>query len=136
MGKFKAAFFLMIIAIVWGYLIHLMWEFMLLALLYDKLINNKINWFYSTFLAQDHLVSVIIGEHYLTTVSSLLGYLRSLKNAGGTYAANVVDWLFKVFRNEDNHCDNAMQKDDIYHFSARRAIAGSFIFMYGIFITF
>ena len=129
----KSKVFLFLITLNWGSLILLMLPFMLISLAYDKLINSNIKWLYSAFLAQDHLVSVIMGGHYLTTISSELGNQRRKGSKAGTQAANFVDWLFKMAIGELRHCDNAMQKDDIYQFSARRAIAGTVVYWLSLF---
>jgi len=55
---------------------------------------------------------------------------------GGTYAANTVDWFWlKIFK-EENHCIGAMKPDDVYDFSARRAIAGTFVFWLNLYLIY
>ena len=124
MQQLKAKFFLAIIAITWGSLIILMLPLLLVAFIYDKQ-REGIKWLYSILLAQDHLTNAIMGGHFLTTISSLLGHLRESGSATGEVAADVVDWLFERAIGQTNHCTVAMEKSDVYQFSARRAIAGS-----------
>lgn len=123
MARFKAKVFLFLITVVWLTLIIAMSPLMILALLFDRV------WLYSLFLAQDHLVNVILGGHYLTTISSQLGKLRQDGSRTGTVAADFVDWLFYIARNEIRHCDNAMQPDDIYTFKPWVSLLSSSIYI-------
>jgi hypothetical protein len=124
MQQLKAKFFLALIAITWGSLIILMLPLLLVAFIYDKQ-REGIKWLYSILLAQDHLVNAIMGGHFLTTISSMLGHLRLEGSSTGKVAADVVDWLFERAIGQNNHCTVAMEDSDVYQFSARRAIAGS-----------
>lgn len=131
MNNFKAKFFLLLVGLNWGSLIIIMLPFLILCYFYDR-VREGIQWLYSTLLAQDHVANVIMGGHYLTTISSMLGHLRATGSATGTIAANIVDWGFNVATGEVNHCTNAMQDDDVYKFSARRAIAGTVVYQYSL----
>jgi hypothetical protein len=131
MNWLKAKLALIIIAIVWASLIIACLPLMLVALIYDKKRKN-IDWLYSLFLAQDYLTSSILGNHHNTTISSLLGQLKTEQSKTGTIVANIVDWLFKIARNERDHCINAMKPDDVYYFSARRALAGFVLYLTGL----
>ena len=119
----SAKVFLSLITVTWASLIIVMLPLMLIAVIFDR------RWLYSLFLAQDHLVNVILGGHYLTTVSSQLGKLRQDGSRTGTVAADFVDWLFYVARKEIRHCDNAMQASDIYTFKPWIALTSSSIYI-------
>ena len=119
----KAKVFLLLVSIVWLSLIVAMLPLMVLAVIFDRA------WLYSLFLAQDHLVNVVLGGHYLTTISSQLGKLRQSGSRTGTVAADFVDWLFYIARKEIRHCDNAMQASDIYTFKPWIALTSSSIYI-------
>ena len=119
----SAKVFLSLITVTWASLIIVMLPLMLIAVIFDR------RWLYSLFLAQDHLVNVILGGHYLTTVSSQLGKLRKDGSRTGKLAADFVDWLFYIARKEIMHCDNAMQKDDIYTFKPWVALTSATIYI-------
>ena len=134
MNRLKAYLFVALAASTWGSLIVIMSIAMLIAYIYDKLVKAK--WLYSHFLAQDHLVNVIFGGHFLTTVSSLLGTLKLRGSRGGTYMANFVDWCFYKLDGQENHCVNAIEKNDIFDFSARRALLGVAAYWLSLYVIF
>ncbi len=135
MNWLKAKIGLLIISIVWLSLIVVCLPVMLVALIYDKK-RADIDWLYSLFLAQDFLVSAILGNHHNTTISALLGHMKTKGSKTGTLMAKVVDLLFKIARNEDEHCVNAMKPTDVYYFSARRAIAGFVLYVLGMVLVY
>jgi len=136
MIKLKANFFLFQIALNWLSLIVIMSLLMLVAAIYDRKTTPKVSWLKSLALAQDLTVNSIMGGSHRTYISSLLGYLKLTDSRGGTYAANVVDWFWlKIFK-EENHCIGAMKPDDVYDFSARRAIAGVVMFWLNLYLIY
>ena len=136
MHKAKARFFLAQVALNWSSLIVIMSLLMLVAAIYDRKTTPKVLWLKSIALAQDLMVNAIMGGSHRTYISSLLGYLKYEKSRGGTYAANTVDWFWlKIFK-EENHCIGAMKPDDVYDFSARRAIAGTVVFWLNLYLIY
>ena len=136
MSRLKANFFLFQIAINWSSLIVIMSLLMLVAAIYDRKTTPKVLWLKSIALAQDLMVNAIMGGSHRTYISSLLGYLKLTDSRGGTYAANTVDWFWlKIFK-EENHCIGAMKEDDVYDFSARRAIAGTVVFWLNLYLIY
>jgi len=136
MSKFKARFFLIITAINWGAFILLSLPFMLFALIYDLVTTPRNSWLKCVVLLQDLAANVVQGGHHKTYISSLLGYLKLTGSRGGTYAANVVDWIWlKIFK-EENHCIGAMKAGDVYDFSARRAIAGTVVYWLSLYLIY
>lgn len=131
----KSRFFLLLIGLNWGSFIILMLPLLLIAYLYDKK-RSGINWLYSILLAQDHLTNAVMGGHFLTTISSMLGYLREQGSRTGTLAANFVDWGFQLAIGQLNHCTESMEEADVYQFSARRAIAGSAFYYASFYLIF
>ena len=134
MNRLKSYLFVALSASTWGSLIVIMSAPMLTAYIYDKLVKAK--WLYSHFLAQDHLVNVIFGGHFLTTVSALLGHLKLRGSRGGTYMANFVDWCFNRLDGQVNHCVNAIEDGDIFDFSARRALLGVTCYWLSLYVIF
>jgi len=136
MIRLKANFFLFQIALNWLSLIFIMSLLMLVAAIYDRKTTPKVSWLKSLALAQDLTVNSIMGGSHRTYISSLLGYLKLTGSRGGTYAANTVDWFWlKIFK-EENHCIGAMKPDDVYDFSARRAIAGVVMFWLNLYLIY
>tara|TARA_R110000851_G_scaffold183012_1_gene332113 strand:- start:1066 stop:1485 length:420 start_codon:yes stop_codon:yes gene_type:complete len=129
----KAKIFLLLIGAVWGSLILIMLPLLIVVFLYDK-VRQDIDWLRSMLLAQDHLTNAILGGHYLTTISSLLGHLRELGSATGTAVANVVDWGFYVTISQENHCTVSMEKTDVYDWSSSRALLGASVYFGGIYL--
>jgi hypothetical protein len=131
MNWVKAKLALIIVAIVWGSLLIPCIPLMTYSIYYDKK-DEKIDWLYSLFIAQDYLVSAILGNHHNTTISSLLGHLRKQGSKTGTLVANFVDWLFYVARKQVNHCDENMKPGDVYYFSTKRALTGFVIYVLSV----
>lgn len=130
----KAKAGLLLIGLIWGSLIVLMLPLMLLAFAVDKItgVKTKEGWLYSILLAQDHLTHAIIGGYFKTTVSAQLGHMSD-NSKTALLMANFVDWGFKVATGEIGHCKNAMQKEDLFYFSIRKALAGALFYLVGLF---
>lgn len=125
MNELKAKFFLILIGSNWGSLILLSLPLMLVAYCLDRIMGLR--WLYSILLAQDHYTHVMMGGHFLTTISAMLGHLKTTGSQSGTLVANVVDWGFKRAVGQLNHCIASMEEGDDFTFSARRAIAGTLL---------
>lgn len=128
----KAKIFLILIGMIWGSLILIMLPLLIAALFYDKF-RPGISWLYSLLLSQDHMTNAIMGGHYLTTISSMLGYLKEQGSKTGTAVAAVVDWLFYVTIGQENHCTISMQQTDLYAWSTTRALFGSLVYFSGLY---
>ena len=134
MTQIKAMFFLALVFFNWASLIIIMLPLMVVAKVVDKILPN-VKWLYSILLAQDHLVHAIMGGHFKTTISGMLGYLKLARSRTGTVAAKVVDLLFYIALGQTNHCVGAMEIEDIHLFSARRAIGGSICYYASIYFV-
>jgi hypothetical protein len=132
MINIKAKVFLLLIGAIWGSLILIMLPILVLSFLYDKR-RPDINWLYSLLLSQDHITNAILGGHYLTTISSLLGHLRLQGSKTGTAVANVVDWGFYVTIGQENHCTVSMELTDVYAWSTTRALLGALVYFSGLY---
>jgi hypothetical protein len=125
MTRLKAKLFLTLIAINWGSLILIATPLMLVAYCLDRIM--KLKWLYSILLAQDHYTHTIMGGHFLTTISAMLGHLKTVGSQSGTLVAEVVDWGFERATGQIDHCTSSMEAEDDFIFSARRAIAGTLL---------
>lgn len=136
MGWFKAKFFLLLIAIVWGSLIIMFLPILIMTKIYDWAVQHKVKWFIGGILVGDFVTNWVLGGDHKTYISSVLGHMKKTGSRGGTVAAAVVDWLFYIGKGEINHCVNAMKPTDVYNFSARRAILGFFVYCFNLFLLF
>jgi len=125
MSGLKAKFFLILIGLNWGSLILLSLPLMLVAYCLDRIMGLK--WLYSILLAQDHYTHVMMGGHFLTTISAMLGHLKTIGSQSGTLVSKVVDWGFERTTGQLNHCTASMEEGDDFLFSARRAIVGTLL---------
>jgi hypothetical protein len=132
MTNIKAKVFLLLIGAIWGSLILIMLPILVVSFLYDKR-RPDINWLYSLLLSQDHITNAILGGHYLTTISSLLGHLRLQGSKTGTAVANVVDLGFYVTIGQENHCTVSMELTDVYAWSTTRALLGALVYFSGLY---
>ena len=132
MINIKAKVFLLLIGAIWGSLILIMLPILVVSFLYDKRRPN-IRWLYSLLLSQDHITNAILGGHFLTTVSSILGHLRLQGSKTGTAVANGVDWGFYVTIGQENHCTVSMELTDVYAWSTTRALLGALVYFSGLY---
>jgi hypothetical protein len=131
----KAKIALLLIGAIWATLFILMLPLLIVAIIYDAKVKTHSDrgWAYSLLIAQDHCVNAILGGHYLTTISAIVGYLQTQQSKTGTLAARFIDLGFKIAAGERNHCVNAMQSDDIYNWSTSRALLGALIYFCGVY---
>ena len=122
----KAKIFILLIGLNWGSFITMASPIMFVAYCMDRWERDK--WFYSILLAQDHYTNVVMGGHFLTTVSAMLGHLRKSGSGTGTLLAGFVDWSFRTTTGQLNHCTVSMEEGDIFEFNVGRALIGTFIF--------
>lgn len=110
----KAKFLLLSILIVWGALIALMLPFQLpvtLAGIHPKLRRYR----YGVWIAQDQLVNAIHGGNPDITVSSKVGYMAEQGSKTAKAMTVVIDFLFKVAVNQDNHCQASIERDEEHY---------------------
>lgn len=110
----KAKLLLLSILIVWGSLIVLMLPFQLsvtLAGIHPKLRRYR----YGVWIAQDQLVNAIHGGNPDITVSSKVGYMAENGSKTAKIMAVVIDFLFKVAVNQDNHCQASIERDEEHY---------------------
>jgi len=133
MSNISAKILLIIIGVMWLSLMLVTPFVMLGAFIADKATKTpaKKGWLYSVLLGQDHAVHTFLGGHYKTTISAQLGYMSDTSRTA-LAMATIVDWLFYVTTNEIGHCKNAMQKEDKFYFSIRRALLGVCAYFAGL----
>lgn len=125
----KAIFILIMIGVNWASLILLFLPLHIIATTSGFFLS--IRWSYSLFIAEDHLVNVIMGGHFLTTVSAEIGNMQTNGSRTGKNVAKVVNWLFYKFTGDPkqkDHCRISIEPNDIFVFSPRRSILGTLLF--------
>lgn len=135
MAWFKAIFILMMMGMNWLALILLFLPIHVIATTSGFFL--PIRWSYSLFIAEDHLVNVIMGGHFLTTLSAEIGNMQNNGSETGERVAKVVNALFYLFTKEErqkDHCRISIEKGDVFVFSSRRAVLGT-VFFQGVFVT-
>jgi hypothetical protein len=140
----KAVFILAMIFVNWAALV--IWLSGLHVAAFINQLNTGMRSSYWLFLAEDHMVNVIMSGHFLTTVSSEIGNLHRNGSRSGAKVASVVNYLFWKSTGDEiqkNHCINAIEATDKHVFKARRAILGTALFqatnvfiLYGIINTY
>lgn len=135
----KAKFFLVAVAITWASLIVqlLPLQVVVMAICIVTGSPSWKRWNYSIWMIQDQFVNVILSGHHVTTVSSTIGEM-SKTSATAEQMRVVVDFLFKTFAGQNNHCRNAIEVEDIHRYSAVRAALGltGYVMSYAAFIYF
>lgn len=135
----KAKFFLVAVAITWLSLIAQLLPLQIVVMVICLVTGayNWRRWNYSIWMIQDQFVNVILSGHHVTTVSSTIGQM-SKTSATAEQMRVVVDFLFRVFAGQKNHCRNAIEVEDVHRYSAVRAALGlvGYVVSYTAFIYF
>jgi len=133
----KAKFFLLSVAILWLSMIAQLLPLQLIVMIICIATKNPKwrEWNYSIWMIQDQLVNVILSGHHLTTVSSTLGMMSYTSKTAQSMRV-VVDYLFKIFAGQKNHCRAAIEVEDVHRYSAIRAALGltGYVASYAFFI--
>lgn len=133
----KASVFLVMMGMNWLALILVLLPLHLVSRM--AIYFTKVKWSHSLFLAEDHLVNAIMGGHFMTTLSAEIGNMQTNGSDTAQNVAKVVNRLFYWGTGDEkqkDHCRLAMQADDIYVFSSRRAIVGTVLFQTMMFTLF
>lgn len=122
---FKAKFFLVAVAITWGSLILQLLPLQAVVMVICLVTGSQAwkRWNYSIWMVQDQFVNVVLSGHHVTTVSSSIGNM-SYTSATAEQMRKVVDFLFRAFAGQKNHCRNAIEVEDVHRYSAMRAFVG------------
>lgn len=110
----KAKLLLLSVALVWGVLIMLMLPFQLpvtIAGIHPKLKRYR----YGVWIAQDQMVNAIHFGNPDVTVSSKVGYMAEQGSKTAKAMAAVIDLLFKLAVNQDNHCQVSIERDEEHY---------------------
>lgn len=120
----KSVSTVLVIALVWGSFIVIQWPLMIFAYYVDRhFANPKDTWLYSILIGQDCLVNAILSGHFKTTISSTLGEMKVYSDTA-YIVSGFVDYLFLKLFGQRDHCTQAMESEDKYTFTARRALVG------------
>lgn len=135
----KAKFFLIAVAITWASLIVQLLPLQIIVMVICVVTDSQSwkRWNYSIWMIQDQFVNVVLSGHHVTTVSSTIGEM-SKTSATAQQMRIVVDFLFRVFAGQENHCRNAIEVEDVHRYSATRAALGlaGYVASYTTFIYF
>lgn len=110
----KAKLLLLSVAVTWLLLIILMLPFQLpvtLAGIHPKLRRYR----YGVWIAQDQMVNAIHKGNPDVTVSSKVGYMAEQGSKTAKTMAVVIDLLFKIAVNQDNHCAASIERDEEHY---------------------
>ena len=72
-------------------------------------------WGLSFWLWTDQGVNVILGGNEDVTVSSKVGYMAEQGSKTAQAMAAVIDLLFKLAVNQDNHCQASIERDEEHY---------------------
>lgn len=110
----KAKLLLLSVAVTWLLLIVLMLPFQLpvtIAGIHPKLRRYR----YGVWIAQDQLVNAIHGGNPDVTISSKVGYMAEQGSKTAQAMAVIIDLLFKLAVNQDNHCAVSIERDEEHY---------------------
>lgn len=110
----KAKLLLLSVALVWGALIILMLPFQLpvtIAGIHPRFKRYR----YGVWIAQDQMVNAIHNGNPDVTVSSKVGYMAEQGSKTARAMAVVIDLLFKLAVNQDNHCQASIERDEEHY---------------------
>ena len=82
-----------------------------------RFIPNKLcqRWGLSFWMWTDQGVNVILGGNEDVTVSSKVGYMAEQGSKTAAAMAKVIDLLFKLAVNQDNHCAVSIERDEEHY---------------------
>lgn len=111
----KAKLLLLSIALVWLYilvaLLTLILPVTLLAIPFKGLRRYR----YAMWISTDQLVNAIHNGNPDVTVSSKVGYMAEQGSKTAQAMAVVIDLLFKIAVNQDNHCQASIERDEEHY---------------------
>ena len=111
----KAKLLLLSVAVVWAYIIIALLPIMLpvtlLAIPFEELRRYR----YAMWISTDQLVNAIHNGNPDITVSSKVGYMAEQGSKTAQAMAVVIDLLFKVAVNQDNHCQASIERDEEHY---------------------
>jgi len=111
----KAKLLLLSVVVVWAYILVvlslLIVPVTLLAIPFESLRKYR----YSLWISTDQLVNAIHMGNPDVTVSSKVGYMAEQGSKTAKAMAAVIDLLFKVAVNQENHCAVSIERDEEHY---------------------
>ena len=111
----KAKLLLLSIALVWGFILIVLSPLMLPVTLLAIPIKAMRRYRYALWISTDQLVNVIHNGNPDVTVSSKVGYMAEQGSKTAKAMAAVIDLLFKLAVNQDNHCAASIERDEEHY---------------------
>jgi len=111
----KAKLLLLSIALVWGFILIVLSPLMLPVTLLAIPIKAIRRYRYELWISTDQLVNVIHNGNPDVTVSSKVGYMARQGSKTAQAMAAVIDLLFKLAVNQDNHCQASIERDEEHY---------------------
>lgn len=111
----RAKMLLLSIAVIWAYIIIVLSPLLipvtLLAIPFEGLRRYR----YALWISTDQLVNAIHLGNPDVTVSSKVGYMAEQGSNTAKAMAVVIDLLFKLAINQDNHCAVSIERDEEHY---------------------
>lgn len=118
----KAKLLLLSVALVWAFFIYNVWEVQLAITLLGCFPNKVLRGLrYGFWIVQDQAVNVVVSALLLkvgnpdVTVSSKVGYMAEQGSKTAAAMAKVIDLLFKLAVNQDDHCAASIERDEAHY---------------------
>ena len=111
----RAKLLLLSVALTWLALIIFMLPIQLPVTLLGGLNATTKRYRYGFWIAQDQMVNAIHGGNPDVTVSSKVGYMAEQGSKTAKAMAVVIDLLFKLAVNQDNHCQVSIERDEEHY---------------------
>lgn len=106
---------LLSIAIVWAYIIVVLSPLLIPVTVLAIPVKRLRKYRYGLWISTDQLVNAIHGGNPDVTVSSKVGYMAEQGSKTAKAMAVVIDFLFKVAVNQDNHCAVSIERDEEHY---------------------
>ena len=84
------------------------------SVIFGKCINWK-QWRYNLWISDDQNVNAMLGGDRDITVSSRVGFNAKRGNEIALKMEKVIDLLFKITINQDNHCRASIERDETHN---------------------
>lgn len=113
----KAKLLLLSVALIWAFFIFICLPIQLpttFARFFTR--NERLKrYVWGFWIWQDQAVNAILGGNPDVTVSSKVGYMAEQGSKTAAAMAVVIDLLFKVAVNQDNHCAASIERDEEHY---------------------
>ena len=113
----RAKLLLLSVALLWAFFIVICIPVQLPITVARMLIDNERlkRYVWGFWIWQDQAVNAILGGNPDVTVSSKVGYMAEQGSSTAKAMAAVIDLLFKLAVNQDNHCAVSIERDEDHY---------------------